>query len=74
MNKIKCITFDKEAQNNLPKWVKAKMQKDRKEAQDKQLILQGVSKSVICDYCKDTGWDSYPNHDTTPRPCPECQP
>ena len=74
MNKIKCITFDKEAQNNLPKWVKDKMQKDRKEAQDKQLILQGVSQSVVCGYCNGTGWDSYPNHDTTQRPCPECQP
>ncbi len=28
----------------------------------------------LCDYCNDTGWDSYPNHDTTMRPCPECQP
>lgn len=28
----------------------------------------------VCNYCKGSGWDSYPNHDTTPRPCPECQP
>ena len=38
------------------------------------LSIPRVSKSVVCDYCKDTRWDSYPNHDTTPRPCPECQP
>lgn len=37
------------------------------------LSIPSVSKSVVCDYCKDTGWDSYPNHDTTLRPCPECQ-
>jgi 5-methylcytosine-specific restriction endonuclease McrA len=33
-----------------------------------------VPKGTVCGYCNDTGWDSYPNHDTTPRPCPECQP
>jgi hypothetical protein len=33
-----------------------------------------VPKGTICGYCNNTGWDSYPNHDTTPRPCPECQP
>jgi len=38
------------------------------------LSIPHVSNSVVCDYCKDTGWDSYPNHDTTPKPCPECQP
>ena len=27
-----------------------------------------------CKHCGGTGWDSYPNHDTTMRPCPECQP
>ena len=40
----------------------------------KQLTIHSVSKYVVCDYCNGTGWDSYPNHDTTPRPCPECQP
>lgn len=38
------------------------------------LYIPHVSNSVVCDYCKDTGWDSYPNHDTTPRPFPEYQP
>ena len=32
-----------------------------------------VPSAAVCGYCNDTGWDSYPNHDTTPRPCPECQ-
>ena len=43
---------------------------------NKQLRLCGVvvPKGTVCGYCNDTGWDSYPNHDTTPRPCPECQP
>lgn len=38
-----------------------------------QLRLCGVV-VPLCGYCNDTGWDSYPNHDTTQRPCPECQP
>jgi len=29
MNKIKCITFDKEAQDALPEHIKAKMKADR---------------------------------------------
>jgi hypothetical protein len=33
-----------------------------------------VPKGTVCGYCNDTGWDSYPNHDTTQRPCPDCQP
>lgn len=46
MDKIKSITFDKEAQNNLPKEVKDKMRKDRKQAEKEQLILHGVSSSL----------------------------
>jgi DnaJ-class molecular chaperone len=45
-----------------------------KEYHNEQLNLHVVSQSVVCGYCKGTGWDSYPNHDTTQRPCPECQP
>ena len=45
MERIKCITFDKEAQDNLPKWVKDKMKKQRKEAESKQLNLPDVGKS-----------------------------
>ena len=78
MDRIKSITFDKEAQDNLPQHIKDKMKADRddarKKAESKGLNIPVVSKSVICDYCQDTGWDSYPNHDTTMRPCPECQP
>ncbi len=48
MDRIKCITFDQEAQNNLPKWVKDKMQKDRKEAQKKQLAIQVVKPMLLC--------------------------
>lgn len=30
-------------------------------------------KLINCDYCNGTGYDPYPNHSTTPAPCPECQ-
>lgn len=46
MDKIKSITFDNEAQNNLPKDVKDKMRKDRKQAEKEQLNLHGVSSSL----------------------------
>lgn len=26
----------------------------------------------VCEYCGGSGYDSYPNHDTTMAPCPEC--
>lgn len=26
----------------------------------------------VCNYCQGSGYDPYPNHDTTMRPCPEC--
>lgn len=32
MRKIKCITFDQEAKNDLPKHIKDRMKKDREEA------------------------------------------
>jgi|GEM_PF-5525947 len=32
-----------------------------------------VPKGAVCGYCNDTGWDSYPNHDTTLRPCLYCK-
>lgn len=32
MEKIKCITFDKKAQDNLPEHIKAKMKADREKA------------------------------------------
>lgn len=32
MNKIKCITFDKSAQDSLPEYIKAKMKADREKA------------------------------------------
>lgn len=32
MNKIKCITFDKKAQDNLPDHIKARMKADREKA------------------------------------------
>lgn len=25
-----------------------------------------------CDHCQGSGYDPYPNHDTTMRPCPKC--
>ena len=32
-----------------------------------------VAEARVCDYCKGSGYDPYPNHDTTQRPCPECE-
>ena len=46
MEKIKSITFDIEAQNALPKHIKDKMRKDRKEAEAKQLLIPRVVKSL----------------------------
>lgn len=49
---IKCITFDKEAQNNLPKEVKDKMKADRKNAEQKLKLdcywKDGCRKPNIC--------------------------
>ena len=39
MKPIKSITFDKKAQNNLPQWVKDKMQKDRNRAFEERETL-----------------------------------
>ena len=36
MKRIKCITFDKEAQDNLPQKIKDKMKKDREDARKKK--------------------------------------
>lgn len=38
MENIKCITFDKEAQDNLPQEIKDRMKADREMAQKKQPI------------------------------------
>ena len=37
MDRIKCITFDKKAQDNLPEHIKAKMKADRETAKREQL-------------------------------------
>ena len=57
MDKIKSITFNKEAQNNLSKEVKDKMREDRKQAENEQLILHGVRCSVV--HCKNDKHDVY---------------
>ena len=36
MEKIKCITFDKDAQDKIPKHIREKMNKDREDAQKKR--------------------------------------
>lgn len=41
MKKIKCITFDKEAQNAIPNDIKAKMKADRKKARKGKEIKGG---------------------------------
>lgn len=43
MEKIKCITFDKEAQDSLPEWVKDKMKKDRKKAELKMTLKEAIT-------------------------------
>lgn len=63
----KSITFDKEAQDNLPQHIKDKMKANMDKARKEQKIK-------ACDYCNGSGWDSYPNHSTTMPPCPKCQP
>lgn len=30
-------------------------------------------RKAVCSYCNGLGYDPYPNHDTTMRPCPECE-
>ena len=45
MDKIKSITFDYEAQNNISLEVWDKMREDRKQAEKEQLILHGVTNS-----------------------------
>lgn len=45
MDKIKCITFDKNAQDSLPQHIKDKMKADRAAAQN-------GGKSYICTNCK----------------------
>ena len=44
MEKIKCITFDKKAQDNLPEHIKAKMKADREKA-TKPKIPCGICES-----------------------------
>ena len=58
MKKIKSITFDKEAQDNLPKDIKDKMKSDRakaeKEQQSKGLNIPDVIDMFDCPCCKST--------------------
>lgn len=71
MDKIKSITFNKEAQNNLPKEVKDKMKKDRKQAEKEQLILHGVIASKpICKFCNGTKTD--PMNEQNDFMCTNC--
>ena len=47
--KTKSITFDKDAQENLPQHIKDKMKADRENARKKQLTIHSVSKSLNAD-------------------------
>ena len=72
MEKIKCITFDKEAQNNLPKHIKDKMKADRKRAEAEQLNLHGVvgpKGTLVCD-CGSTDLKDY--NDGLSKTCNDC--
>ena len=44
MKKTKCITFDKEAQNNLPEHIKEKMKADIKKAKAQSNCIWGKCK------------------------------
>lgn len=35
-------------------------------------MIIGFEKPSVCDRCNGSGFDPYPNHDTTMRPCPKC--
>jgi predicted SprT family Zn-dependent metalloprotease len=70
MERIKCITFDKNAQDNLPEHIKAKMKADREAVQNggktykcincqttnvlKRKPIKPVSKDIV-GYCKNCG-------------------
>lgn len=64
MEPIKCITFDKEAQDNLPQHIKDKMKLDRDNAR----------KNKVCKKCLGLGFDPFPNNSTTPNICKDCNP
>jgi DnaJ-class molecular chaperone len=49
MNTPKCITFDQEAQNNLPDHIKAKMKADRDNARQNK-------KATVCPECNGKGY------------------
>ena len=57
MDRIKSITFDKEAQDNLPHHIKDKMKADRdnarKKTKSKGLNIPIVTKRFICDSCEE---------------------
>ena len=42
MKKIKCITFDKEAQDNIPENIKSKMKADRENAIENHIFKKGA--------------------------------
>ena len=54
MERIKCATFDKETQDNIPKEIREKMKADRDKAEkeqktkDKTLPIQNVRRSYPC--------------------------
>ena len=47
MEKIKCITFDKEAQNNIPQHIKDKMKADREKAQNKDIPCEICERDIV---------------------------
>ena len=58
--KTKSITFDKEAQDNLPQHIKDKMKADRENARKKQLTIHSVSDLLIAweQFKKAEWWES----------------
>ncbi len=50
MDKTKCITFDKEAQDALPDHIKAKMKADREKARNEQKTSEMTC--IHCVFCR----------------------
>jgi rubrerythrin len=56
MDIIKCITFDQEAQNNLPDHIKARMKADRDNARKtKKRTEPYINNSYVCESCGNVG-------------------
>lgn len=47
MEKIKCITFDKKAQDNIPEHIKTKMKANQERAQNKEIPCEICEREIV---------------------------